>query len=1092
MRLLNSGVRFMVVGLSVFCQCVCWSENLSYPPEPEWGNLEDLAIVPCPKHISLSDKPIPIVGALRILIVPDSKGLLNTGAEEIATKLVELGGTAPEVSAIKSVDVTTLSSELSVIVGFGKDSLPFKDICTTYKGVNALNEEQGYVISRKSDGVANTIVVWGTDPLGAFYGCVTLVHLLSKGEVGMVLRPAEVVDWPDFKRRCASGIESAGQVIKKGEHDAGCKLLKYGIRRAAILKCNAVEAHFYHPEGECEYFTENELKALEEVKEFASRYGVKFRVLFSTNVGSQKKRQNDPRFKDVALLRGFFMCWSRDDLIDESCARLKEQVQCLGEVADYAFHYPDINEGGWFARCEKCKKRWGDDRAAADAYFATKLYNAIKEVSPKSMVELIYYPYGGNLSYNGNAKLREYFHKVATLTPLDAAIASREASKDAFDSWRKNIKQPLAIWWSPGTFWCGQAFAPDIAFLKSAYFGNKLDLVCDCLTAGSRHILIPSQYSFAEYVWNVNAPGAGVWKADPSVNPDIPSTGVPGDTVRDIRLAPDGENFSKWRYLKGSQEPRPMMFDLLERICVLVYGKAVAPAMAEAFRNSCPSYDIYWSQEPDVASAQANAARKAFDALLPLANKPELFPEPPEKQALKLESNLSIYKQMLKTYADLQSIMKLHAGKVAADDLVNQARKAENDDKLRIRKATEARDLSKLILSQIDTEKVKLKELYDKYGLEGVPWFWILSKRPSKYAETASRLDVFKGGFEFTINEASELLEAPLPLARKANIFAKRVKGALKIDGDSSDWCLSCPFAIDYKSYPRHVKDRSLKDNSDLATIFYVAWDDDNLYILAKVVDDDTEFIKESSFYDGDAIELWIGGAHCSMSKNKEGKDVVEAYSGMSTDGVKVAVSKCASLTLKRDFELLGRKFPDMDGKPGYVLEASIPLAPHKINAKIGERFWLAIGANDFDKDGNHAQIFFPATYAHLVLGGGKLTDFADTLLFEENPVELKMLGAKREDRTAQEGTDAFVKCKLRLSSPIALSGLGIQVIRIFPDGHRATPIEVKGVPSTIKEGELWASPELELNVGPAMPAIKLILRLTSDELSFETEALEI
>jgi hypothetical protein len=69
---------------------------------------------------------------------------------------------------------------------------------------------------------------------------------------------------------------------------------------------------------------------------------------------------------------------------------------------------------------------------------------------------------------------------------------------------------------------------------------------------------------------------------------------------------------------------------------------------------------------------------------------------------------------------------------------------------------------------------------------------------------------------------------------------------------------------------------------------------------------------------------------------------------------------------------------------------------------------------------------------------------------------------------------------------------LGIQVIRIFPDGHRATPIEVKGVPSTIKEGELWASPELELNVGPAMPAIKLILRLTSDELSFETEALEI
>ncbi|HBE04279.1 MAG TPA: hypothetical protein DC049_17655, partial [Spirochaetia bacterium] len=375
-------------------------KSVEYPPAPQWQNLGNFDIVPCPKAINIEKKSL---SADKIIIryIKDQYGRTRSAAQEIVFAVQAAGGTA-ESTECEIKNLLTPADSLLIIIGYDKKSLPLKNVNDNFSGENVWLKPQGYIITHHKAGSADLILIWGADDTGALYGAVTLSRLIKTENSGAKIYGAEVVDWPDIPYRIASGMEAAANLIEKGSLEKAQLMMKYYIRQAALSKCNSVRTEFFHPAGKSEYLTDKEIKAVSMILDYARSYGVRLHFFFHMNIGSQEKRKDDPRYKGVPIIRGYFMSWSHEALIAETCAALAGQVKIFGDAADYGFHFPDTHEGGWANRSDQCRKRWGDDRAAADAWLAEKFYSAVKKVSPKSQIQFVFYPYSHNLDYPGN------------------------------------------------------------------------------------------------------------------------------------------------------------------------------------------------------------------------------------------------------------------------------------------------------------------------------------------------------------------------------------------------------------------------------------------------------------------------------------------------------------------------------------------------------------------------------------------------------------------------------------------------------------------------------------------------------------------
>ena len=608
-------------------------------------------------------------------------------------------------------------------------------------------------------------------------------------------------------------------------------------------------------------------------------------------------------------------------------------------------------------------------------------------------------------------------------------------------------------------------------------------MALDCLTAGSRPALLPSQLSFAEYTWNVCAPGAGVWKEDPTVDKNKSTTGVPGDYVQEIWLTPDNKKVEEWMYCAGRYEPKEMMYDLLERSCRILYGEKAAPVMAEALRHSCPSSSREWSANPGIASCQLESAQKAFAALISLWGKKDLFTQTKESLEAGLPGQYDTYTGLVKTYADLQFIMKCQTAVTAAAELIEHA-KTNSTERLKL--AVAAQNIINGYINTAEQGKKDLKVLYEKYNLENIPWFRMLGTQYKTYTEIEAIGSRYIRDLGQLIQETEFLRQAPADAMRKYFLLVPKTARQPVIDADPGDWDLKNPVLTDFTSYSQHVKNRPLKNNADLSAVFYTAWDEKYFYLLAKVADDEVNFNFMTDLWKGDALEFWINGGQGIISQNKEGKEAMECYRGMSSKDAVISIKKTVH-DFSHDFELLGREYPEMNGKPGYILEAALPLVFNNINPAPGTGFYFAIGVDDNDTGDQGTQVFFPPTYRHLTVAKGKVTDFAEVVLTASDPTELVLIQPVIEDRTAQDGTDSFLKCRITLKSPIPLSNLKIELIRLT-GGQKMKPRLLKNIPSSIPQDSAWESGEMEINLGPMEKNLDVLFRVTGNDIGFETK----
>ncbi|OGV78571.1 MAG: hypothetical protein A3K19_32040 [Lentisphaerae bacterium RIFOXYB12_FULL_65_16] len=1049
-----------------------------FPPVPQWENLGTVDIVPCPKRIEFTGVLTCGAESPSILFVPDAEHHAETGAAEIAARIAELGGAAaPPVSVPDAAAAVNALTGPAVLIGYGAGDLPMPNVEHEYQGVSAWDEEQGYVIAPCRLNGCDTVLVWGREPLGALYGCITLRHLLSRDGDAVVLRTATVVDWPDFKRRITSGFQGPRDDTEQSVATA-VETAKRFVRRAALLKCNAVSPM---PWPLTDYLRERELTMLEQLLPYAKRYGVRFHILHFTSVGWEARDKHDPKYATVPAMRGYYMSWSHNDLIRESMDRLRNEVRRLGGNADWAFHYPDMFEGGWPQRSAPCRERWGDDRAAADASFGNSLYQAVHGESASSRLDLVNYPYGMNLDYPGNARTRQYFERLSALLPEDVLFSRREGTRDAFASWWRHIRQPICVWWSPETFWGARALAPDMAFVKSAWRGHAADAVLDCLTVHTRPVLDVSGYTFAEYAWNVAAPGSGIWQPDPAADTSEPASGVVGDYVSDRVLAPDGSPWTRWTYLQGRFDPRAFNYDLVERCCRLIYGDAAAPALAESLRYAPLVAERYWPSDPVIAAALAESADRSFQALAPLWGRKELFQKSPGSQV----DTYPVYAQMLKVNTDLRAILGARAAKLAADAKLEEARNAIDRDVKRVAAQAAAESaIQGLVL--IEKHREKLREAYQRYELEGKGWYLLLADGYKRRDDVEKKLDAFVGGFRLVREEAEVLVTTAASSARRRQVLVPETAREFAIDGDAAEWPLLNPILITTETCAESAAIRPAP-HADAAAVCYMAWDKTWLYVLAKVVDDVAPTAAQGTRTTGDTLHLWVNGNHYAAGTGPDGAAKIETYAGLPPAGAAIAIRPVAAHSLAPDFSLLTHGPADMDGKPGYIAELRLPWEPTRVRPDLDATFCLALGLCDRD-DGEQetTELVFPTTYKPLA-AGGLLTDFAAARLAGTCPVRFELVDLRKEDRTMQLGTDSFIHARLVISAPVDLTDLRVRFAAFDDDGKPLKSGTLPGVPGILRQGKAWQSDPFELNAGHARENVPLVFTLTANEAGTRT-----
>ncbi|MBI5096024.1 MAG: hypothetical protein HZB26_26755 [Candidatus Hydrogenedentes bacterium] len=170
-----------------------------------------------------------------------------------------------------------------------------------------------------------------------------------------------------------------------------------------------------------------------------------------------------------------------------------------------------------------------------------------------------------------------------------------------------------------------------------------------------------------------------------------------------------------------------------------------------------------------------------------------------------------------------------------------------------------------------------------------------------------------------------------------------RAAGAPSIDGTISEWPEPPLISLTYKMT---ADSKQIDSEKDCSASIWLAWDDLNLYVAARVRDDVLEFGPwEGIWWQRDSLEFWVGDTLVPLELNPASPGPAK----VSGPAIKVVMAVR----------------PETGA---YVVELAAPWTnfPAADRPGPGTRFRFAIGINDSDATGDRqGQLYFPPTRRH-------------------------------------------------------------------------------------------------------------------------------
>ena len=520
-------------------------------------------IIPLPKEIRAVGKPIPLEG-FGIVAADDERSRI--GAAEINQRIVSLGGQPLPVSPLDGRLPEGRRIVVAPCTAIKVASMePPLEVTPDQPG------PQGYVIQPSGSGDSLKLLLVGSDSLGALYAAVTCRQLIIELEGRLLLQPAAVRDWPDFKTRCNGapfsenlrgewyGIlsaEASGDLTKARQlADKWVAAQKRHFDWLLRAKINMAWNRTSIDPGDARDKTTIARAALKEVHEYGWKRGIEAIDADTTSIGRFPRDQDNADFNDCVLSKshGRYFCWSR---LDYHQRRAERAAQWLADCGYRGYYLHATDSGGWANpalwddRCDECRKNYGDDHAKADATVFDIYYRAIKRRIPDATFVAVVYPYTGRyldpeyiyrdaasamgqgdaargVAERASENLTSFLQRLDSLLPPDIAICIRESERKHLDLARQAWGRRAFYLYYEYAFWKGWRpyFLTTPLMTRSLYYPDYDDILFGNVSGSGWREL--SQLMGVECAWHVDRPGAADFDSakwhDWGAKADVPS-----------------------------------------------------------------------------------------------------------------------------------------------------------------------------------------------------------------------------------------------------------------------------------------------------------------------------------------------------------------------------------------------------------------------------------------------------------------------------------------------------------------------------------------------------------------------------------------
>lgn len=412
-------------------------------------------MIPTPQQTGALDLTVPADGGRIQLLSDDPKA--EVAAEEINARIEELGG--------QPLPVGEDGDGPQILLSIG-DAAP--------------DREQGYAISHSADAGRHVFALEGHDPIGLLYAAVTFREMLDVEDGQIVIRAANVRDWPDFARRnLGSPFEEPLRQYYYQMRDAARngdteRLRDYGDRHVELTrryidwllrhKINMM-APLMPTEEDYSAVSEGERKVFRRITDYARARGITSELRANIAIGRYPADRDNPDFADVAYHSSHrrYFCWSR---LQYHRAKAQAIAEVMRDCGIEALYLHDVDGGGWRNpalwddRCPLCRETYGDDHAKADQVVFGIYYDAIREAVPDAIFGAVIYPYNPShldpddieadlrsemgdvpgvreIAERYAGRNRAMLERLNSLVPDDWHICIRENTRDRFDLFRE-------------------------------------------------------------------------------------------------------------------------------------------------------------------------------------------------------------------------------------------------------------------------------------------------------------------------------------------------------------------------------------------------------------------------------------------------------------------------------------------------------------------------------------------------------------------------------------------------------------------------------------------------------------------------------
>ena len=292
-------------------------------------------IVPYPKEIRAVGDAIPLDG---FSIVADACERAQIGADEINQRISSLGG---QPIPVLEMGVELPDGNLIVIAPCTSRNVSAK-ITPSDPG------PQGYIIKPANDDNGYRLFLIGSDTLGTLYAAVTCRQLIVKTDGALMLQPAAVRDWPDYKYRlngmpfneplrgdwyAISKADREGDTAKARELAAKWlasqkRFFDWMLRAKINMAWNTTN---YRPGNSPENLTVVP-SMLKEIHEYGLKRGIECMASDTTAIGNYPQDKDNPDFQDVVYHRSHrrYFCWSRLEYHEKRAKKAAEWLADCG------------------------------------------------------------------------------------------------------------------------------------------------------------------------------------------------------------------------------------------------------------------------------------------------------------------------------------------------------------------------------------------------------------------------------------------------------------------------------------------------------------------------------------------------------------------------------------------------------------------------------------------------------------------------------------------------------------------------------------------------------------------------------------------